>query len=984
MPAAARDPEFYLTHAGTVRRLARELVFDEHLAADVEQDVWVATLQHRPRDEGATRSWLRSLVRNLAIKAWRGSARRTRREAHVARDPALSVTPAEVLEHEATRRRLVEALLALDEPTRAVLLARYFDDESPRAIAARLGLPLETVRTRQKRGLERLRERLRRDGEDGRAFALALVRAFRLSPLEAPGWPLVLRTLVMGGLLLATSHKIQLVGATAAALVVALLVTRSGRREPNTGERGDDPRSVVIRAAEGPADPASPARAPVRVEPAVSERSSKTTVAADALAGLDVVVRWYDGTPAANVVLRVSRPGADDLAQRPLVRRTDAEGRVRLDGLGPGRCLVQPTRGGYGSADLVAGRRVALEIVLPRGFDVTGRVVDEAGAPVRGAALLLWRARRAEFDLDEVARSDGDGRFFLRSIDPEGNPELSARANGHAPSRRRVLLAAEGTRRDVEIVLPGAGASLAGRVLDARGIPAAGAIVLAGSGGDWAPITEPDGSRSQPAPGVLVRADDDGTFRAEGLPLGPLEVRARAPGLGFARERIDTASESFVELRLTPPSALHGTVTDEAGVPLEHVVVQVGAYFTFDGNWGFTEADGSYALPDLPSGEAFLACDGGPRGRTTETRFLASGTDLEWNVVLTRGPEIRGRIETSVDVPAAGWVVLAEALDGRRAGWQRFADADDQGRFAFHSLDDVAYRLSACPPGDALVAVARVGGIRPGPGEVVLRPDPAHAPSVHIVGRILAADGRALPGASLHLRHPDLVRAPPIQVGADGEVALGPLAPGDWTLVVAPSGRPARRLGPRTLRAGETWDLGEVRLEAGGGFCATVRTAPGLEARVRWLEVLDASGRPVEHVEPDGERLCSGPLEAGTYDLVAFAGDEVALRRERVEVRADERSEVELRLEPGVPVRWRIVDAKGGAPEGRVSSRLSDAEGQWLAWPTVLRSPQGLTGSAGLAPGRYRLDVFGDGVQGTLDLEVGSTAPTEPLRCVVR
>jgi RNA polymerase sigma-70 factor (ECF subfamily) len=58
------------------------------------------------------------------------------------------------------RRRLVAALLALEEPYRAALLLRYFEDLSVPEVALRLGVPLETARTRLRRGLARLRERL--------------------------------------------------------------------------------------------------------------------------------------------------------------------------------------------------------------------------------------------------------------------------------------------------------------------------------------------------------------------------------------------------------------------------------------------------------------------------------------------------------------------------------------------------------------------------------------------------------------------------------------------------------------------------------------------------------------------------------------------------------------------------------------------------------------------------------------------------------
>src|SRR6185503_16110462 len=60
---------------------------------------------------------------------------------------------------------VIRAVLALDEPYRSVVLLRFFEDLPPRRIAERLGVPVETVRTRLRRALAKLREDL--DGRVG-------------------------------------------------------------------------------------------------------------------------------------------------------------------------------------------------------------------------------------------------------------------------------------------------------------------------------------------------------------------------------------------------------------------------------------------------------------------------------------------------------------------------------------------------------------------------------------------------------------------------------------------------------------------------------------------------------------------------------------------------------------------------------------------------------------------------------------------------
>src|SRR5207249_297812 len=104
----------------------------------------------------------------------RRRSRRARRETESARgEPLPSV--AEIAEREESRRRLVEAVLCLEEPSRSAVLLRYYEDLPLAAVAARLGVPVDTAKTRVRRGLARLRERM--DAEhrgDRRAWAVAL------------------------------------------------------------------------------------------------------------------------------------------------------------------------------------------------------------------------------------------------------------------------------------------------------------------------------------------------------------------------------------------------------------------------------------------------------------------------------------------------------------------------------------------------------------------------------------------------------------------------------------------------------------------------------------------------------------------------------------------------------------------------------------------------------------------------------------------
>src|SRR5262249_27249671 len=129
-------PELLL-HADFVRGLARALVGAD--GDDVAQQAWLRALQ-APPPHGDGRAFLAAIVRRLAWNQRRSARRRERRELQAAATEP-SPTPEQVLAREEARRRVVDAVLALDEPFRHVILLRFYEDLAPRAIAQRLDVP---------------------------------------------------------------------------------------------------------------------------------------------------------------------------------------------------------------------------------------------------------------------------------------------------------------------------------------------------------------------------------------------------------------------------------------------------------------------------------------------------------------------------------------------------------------------------------------------------------------------------------------------------------------------------------------------------------------------------------------------------------------------------------------------------------------------------------------------------------------------------
>ncbi len=167
--------EALLAHRQWVRSLARSLVRDESSADDVEQRTWEAALTAPPRKLSALRAWLGSVVRRTVLDSQRRHVRRERRERAAAR-PEMEPAAGDVVARAEIDRHVVNAVTDLPEPYRTTLLLRFYDGRPPRDVAKRMGVPVETVRARVRRGLERVRGGLD-DSHDGNrdAWKAALV-----------------------------------------------------------------------------------------------------------------------------------------------------------------------------------------------------------------------------------------------------------------------------------------------------------------------------------------------------------------------------------------------------------------------------------------------------------------------------------------------------------------------------------------------------------------------------------------------------------------------------------------------------------------------------------------------------------------------------------------------------------------------------------------------------------------------------------------
>ena len=208
-----------------LRRLARSLAHGD--ADDLMQDAAIDALVHPPDEDRPLRPWLAVVLRNR----WRMTRRaQTRREAR--EHAAVATRPDHVDPDDRVRAlaRLGEALVALDEPFRSTIMARFFDGESAADIARRTSVPAGTVRWRLKIGLDRLR-----------------------AALDPPA----LHALAPLGVLVSTKSKLSI-----AAIIAAVVLSAAGLYV-----HWSQPAPPAAPVASAPAAPAIAPRRPAAQEP---------------------------------------------------------------------------------------------------------------------------------------------------------------------------------------------------------------------------------------------------------------------------------------------------------------------------------------------------------------------------------------------------------------------------------------------------------------------------------------------------------------------------------------------------------------------------------------------------------------------------------------------------------------------------------------------------------------------------------------------
>lgn len=869
--------DLLLEHRAFVRSLAWSLLHDSHAAEDVAQDALAAALRRPPSDGesavGPWRRWLAAVARNLVRSRARIASATLRREAYAARSEALP-SAASIAEREATRRRVVEALLALDEPYRTAILMRFYDDCSPSEVAKRLGVPTETARTRIKRGLGMLRARLERELGEGWAIAIAELLT---APAGNP-WASVATAMASG----------------AALLGIAL---SAASRSADLPERAAaPPTSVAVSRAELPAVvSSSPAAVDARrtSELLAPLADSVAPLASATQSGICIVGRFLDeaGRPVAGVNIEIERyvsAGFEDaLPTGASHYRTIATGESGADGtfalacaVGRGEDLnVNAQIEGFRSRSWrcpvpTHAKSASLgDVTLDAPCQVEGEVVDAEGRPVGDLV-----------DSVQISPVDEDGPREVygprESIGSTRITKLGANARVSVGDLAARLLRIEAT--------------LAG------GIEAEPAFVYAKPGEtvhasvrvntlilrDRIVVAIQDSLRPGPTSPATVRLRGNGISRTDAvvLPVSPLDhtvaFEAVPPGR-YTIEIEDPNYEPWSAAGVSPGSrtiraSLRGSASIAVTVRDARTGEALPRYRMTARQEGSSQVHKNsdrrrivLMEPDAapPPGGIFRGLIAGPCELEVQAHGYAPKRLLLQNlthqnptaaeVLLETGGVLEGRVVAPGESAAGIRVVAKEILEAPNPGWRQrvtreraVAWTNEAGQFVLDSLPFGSYVVEASRSSmlSAQILDVEVAEGRRASGLVLTLP-----PARTLRGKLLGPAGASFRGFEIQLHSKNPSRDPMDSLSSHFPVE----ADGSFLAELLPAEELAVRM-DTALEGGDDRNLGSVNLRLGDQNCE-------FDLRACWPERvefdIDASGYPLEGSKvdlvermPDGEQ----------------------------------------------------------------------------------------------------------------------------------
>ena len=625
----------------------------------------------------------------------------------------------------------------------------------------------------------------------------------------------------------------------------------------------------------------------------------------------------------------------------------------------------------------------SVRIVLTRGRNAWGRVVDTDGGPVAGAEVklrwlednerLLFRDR---LDATEPTATDERGDFSFPAVSAGEYEVLLSHAEyvRHGSPRAEV----PGGEGDIDlgVFTLVAGAKIHGLVTNPEGEPVAGATIRARN------YRSMDRDQERTA-----TSDADGVFQLSGLPHELIELRVRADGyttLVLRGARPGTEEPILIELKTG--ALLTGRVVDAAGRPVAGapVLLEPDEQTLMRGvDWRdlfrHTDGDGRFRFEHIGPGSWSLEATQGQATAKVDGIELQPGTQREVDLHLQTQDQLTVIVSTQLSEPVADARIRVKPEGALYATGYGTTDGSGRAQIGVspgaalvtveHSLyQDESTQLVLEPGNNELALQVRAGGT--------------------IRGTVRSADGAPLGLATVKARAEDALRlipaarryvSPPTETisGRNGQFELTGLEPGRYFLAASAPGFAENGPDQPIEIDGQSVDGVDIVLEPGGSITGIVT---GLDSTDLARVEISATRNAEWHVtapDPEGN-FAFEDLAPGEWKIVASQGDDFGPRSVERSVAVQTSTAdvfVELPFERGLRLSGQVLAAGEPLVGGYLGTVQPGSEE--LRWTQT--DHRGEFEIEGLEPGAYQLRIH-QPTGGTENRSIDLKADLEGLR----
>ncbi len=699
-------------------------------------------------------------------------------------------------------------------------------------------------------------------------------------------------------------------------------------------------------------------RGSVRVPPDEGATVGLVLAAPSSVSGK--VVDAKSGQPVPRVRIEAASGGAQRIA------RSAPDGSYDLRGIRPATWRVRADEARYvpwthAGLNVRAGEAKRLDVPLVLGATLSGRVTDEDGKPVAGAAGTLLRTgaamaprllRRMMAPETPIFRTRADGTFSASRLAPGASQILAvSHPDYERSSTGGVALTGGATRSGLAVVLK-RGTSIPGVVKDGEGKAVAAAEVtvsqtvnfMGGRGGLVALVGAAMSGGPDPKRGTT---DAEGRFAVRGVAPGEFTVTVEKAG--YATRHVEGVkvpaggAAKPLEIVLGPGAAISGKLVKRSGEGADGFVVLANP----PGRPRFprrdlaeeprTGPDGTFRVDGLEPGARYDLQPIGPTGLADAKRGVPAPTQDVTLVVAGPG-RITGRavdagdghalteFQVSYEPDRGGMRGAARALLGGGS-----AEAGGPGQPLSVEAPDGAFALEDVPAGTWSVAVSASGYQAAHTSGIVVE-EGATRSGVEVrltrggvvKGRVADAQtGMAIANAIVSLAPEGGMRGfgALLAGGADGGVTTD--AEGKFEIEGAAPGRQTLRAthpdytdAVQTVQVTETGADVEIRMTGGGEIGGAVVTETGQPAAGATVALIaSGAGGPFgggpsgnqPNLTDAGGRFTFSHLEAGRYTVSAWLGSRTATPVDVVLQAGQSQDGLTVQLLAGVSIQGTVT-----------------------------------------------------------------------------